>query len=87
MIEFRCCSDQDNAISDLNIKLLSIPVIDQYQQQCNATALAQLGIKVLKDLNEETKQDFYEWVAAPKIPVEMKANDIKQTFTLPVGNG
>jgi len=64
----------------LNKKLLSIPISDQYEQQCNAAALSLLGIKVLKDLNEETKTDFYEWVSAPSVRVDMPANDIKHTL-------
>ena len=64
----------------LNKKLLSIPIMDQYEQQCNAAALKLLGIKVLKDLNEETKSEFYEWVTAPRVPVDMPANDIPATI-------
>lgn len=64
----------------LNKKLLSIPITDQYEQQCNAAALASLGIRIMKDLNEETKHDFFDWVTAPKINIEMPANDIVSTL-------
>jgi uncharacterized protein (TIGR00661 family) len=64
----------------LNKKLLSIPIQDQYEQQCNAAALALLGIKVLKDLNEETKSEFFDWVKAPNLKIDMPANDIGKTL-------
>ncbi len=64
----------------LNKKLLSIPIMDQYEQQCNAAALALLGIRTLKDLNEETKSNFFDWVTAPKIEIGMPANDIPATL-------
>jgi len=64
----------------LNKKLLSIPIMDQYEQQCNAAALKLLGINVLKDLNEETKRDFFDWVTAPKTEIDMPANDINVTL-------
>ena len=64
----------------LNKKLLSIPIMEQYEQQCNAAALRLLGIKVLKDLNEETKRDFFEWVTAPQTKIDMPANDIDSTL-------
>ncbi len=65
----------------LNKKLLSIPIMDQYEQQCNAAALALLGISIMKDLNEETKHDFFNWVMAPKTKIDMPANDIDSTLT------
>ncbi|MFZ1679302.1 MAG: glycosyltransferase family protein [Saprospiraceae bacterium] len=64
----------------LNKKLLSIPIMDQYEQQCNAAALELLGIRVMKDLNEETKTDFFNWVTAPKTKIDMPANDIDSTL-------
>ena len=64
----------------LNKKLLSIPIMDQNEQQCNAAALELLGIRILKDLNEETKSDFFDWVTAPKIKIDMPANNIDSTL-------
>ncbi len=64
----------------LQKKLLSIPIMDQYEQQCNAAALELLGIRILKDLNEETKSDFFDWVTAPKPKIDMPANNIDSTL-------
>jgi uncharacterized protein (TIGR00661 family) len=64
----------------LNKKLLSIPIMDQYEQQCNAAALELLGVKTMIDLNEDTKSDFFEWVTAPKTKINMPANDIRETL-------
>jgi uncharacterized protein (TIGR00661 family) len=64
----------------LRKKLLSIPIMDQYEQQCNAAALALLGIKVMKDLNAETKDELYAWIKSPRVQVDMPANDIPLTI-------
>lgn len=34
----------------LNKKLLSIPILNHFEQECNAEAMKKLGIKVLKKL-------------------------------------
>ncbi|MBK9105122.1 MAG: glycosyl transferase [Saprospiraceae bacterium] len=65
----------------LHKKLLCIPIADQYEQQCNAAALALLGIRILKDLNEDTKSVFFDWVTGPRTEIEMPANDIDQTLS------
>lgn len=64
----------------LNKKLLSIPISGQYEQECNAAALNLLGVKSLKDLNDTTKADFFEWVKSPNKNIEMPANDIDETL-------
>jgi hypothetical protein len=55
--------------------------LDQYEQQCNAAALALLGVRVMTDLNEETKGDFFDWVTAPHSNIDMPANDVKSTLS------
>lgn len=64
----------------LKKKLLSIPIMGQYEQQCNAAALEQLGVKRLVDLNESTKTAFFEWVEAPDQTIDMPANNIEETL-------
>ncbi len=54
--------------------------MDQYEQQCNAAALELLRIRIMKDLNEETKSDFFDWVTAPKTNIDMPANNIDSTL-------
>ncbi len=46
----------------LGKKLLTIPIKGQYEQQCNAYALQQIGVKKLDILNQVTKNEFYHWL-------------------------
>jgi uncharacterized protein (TIGR00661 family) len=64
----------------LGKKLLSIPIMDQYEQQCNAAALSLLGVKTMKDLHEGNKDEFYNWVISPNVRIDMPANDIPVTL-------
>ncbi|MEZ4912294.1 MAG: glycosyltransferase family protein [Saprospiraceae bacterium] len=59
-------------------KVLSIPISGHYEQQSNAKALSDLGIKTLKILNKTTQNEFFRWLEAPAIPCEMPAADIPQ---------
>tara|TARA_R110002020_G_scaffold117986_1_gene269622 strand:+ start:15087 stop:16073 length:987 start_codon:yes stop_codon:yes gene_type:complete len=43
-------------------KLLVIPMKGQYEQQCNAAALAQMGVPTLKALKGKFTEDIREWV-------------------------
>jgi uncharacterized protein (TIGR00661 family) len=54
----------------LKKKLLVIPMKGQYEQQCNAAALAEMGVPVLKSLKEKHLDKIKSWVAHPQnIPV------------------
>jgi len=46
----------------LGKKLLVIPMVNQYEQQCNAAALKELGVHVVKKLNEKSLPVIREWV-------------------------
>ncbi len=46
----------------LGKKLLVIPIKGQYEQYCNASALAQLGVPVLKELNLKNLVALKDWV-------------------------
>ena len=46
----------------LNKKLLVIPMKNQYEQHCNAAALQQLGVPVLKSLKEKHLPLIQEWL-------------------------
>ncbi len=43
-------------------KIISVPIRSQYEQQCNAAALKQLGIQTLKILDGEFSHHFYTWM-------------------------
>lgn len=49
----------------LGKKLLAIPINGQYEQQCNAAALAQMGIDTLTGLHDNFTESFYQWVSKP----------------------
>jgi uncharacterized protein (TIGR00661 family) len=54
----------------LKKKLLVIPMKGQYEQQCNAAALAALGVPVLKSLKEKHLGKIKSWLQHPQsIPV------------------
>ncbi len=46
----------------LNKKLLVIPMKNQYEQQCNAAALLDLGVPIIKNLKTKSIQIVYEWL-------------------------
>jgi uncharacterized protein (TIGR00661 family) len=46
----------------LGKRLISIPIRNHYEQQCNAAALKLLGVPILNSLNELTPEIFYPWV-------------------------
>jgi uncharacterized protein (TIGR00661 family) len=47
----------------LGKKLLVIPMKGQYEQRCNAFALAQMGIPVVKSLKKKWRSSIAEWLA------------------------
>ncbi|HSC54148.1 MAG TPA: glycosyltransferase family protein [Phnomibacter sp.] len=64
-------------------RLLSIPIRSQYEQRCNAAALSQLGVMVLKDANtEHFATDIANWLNAPALNVQVEANNIMQTLEM-----
>lgn len=48
----------------LGKKLLVIPMRTQYEQQCNAAALANMGVPVIKQLNETYFNTIQSWIAS-----------------------
>lgn len=46
----------------LGKKLLCIPIKGQYEQQCNAAALKEMGVYCLKKIEEDFKDHFYKWI-------------------------
>jgi uncharacterized protein (TIGR00661 family) len=48
----------------LNKKVLSIPILNHFEQECNAVAMQKLGVKVVKKIDSSFHQIFNEWVAS-----------------------
>ncbi len=51
----------------LKKKLLVIPMKGQYEQQCNAASLKDMGVPVIKSLKKKHLQKIAEWVSDGKI--------------------
>lgn len=54
----------------LGKKVMSIPIRSQYEQQCNAAALQEMGIRTLKKIDERFEMHLLEWISNDK-PVQI----------------
>ena len=64
----------------LNKKLMSIPIQNHYEQQCNAAALKKLGVKVLQGADENFATEIEEWYNDPNKNPRIKSNNINETL-------
>lgn len=73
----------------LGKKLMVIPMKNQYEQQCNALALQEMGVPVIKKLSKKHAYKIAEWIHADKI-IEVEypdvTEDILDAITLPYYN-
>ncbi|WP_431165589.1 glycosyltransferase family protein [Tenacibaculum halocynthiae] len=73
----------------LRKKLLVIPMKNQYEQQCNALSLQEIGVTVLKKFNKNQYSKIAKWVKTAKI-IEVSypdiTEDILDAITLPFYN-
>ena len=46
----------------LNKKLLCIPILKHFEQECNGAALKILGVKVIKKIDETFRNVFLDWI-------------------------
>ncbi|MGB3005047.1 MAG: glycosyltransferase family protein [Chitinophagaceae bacterium] len=49
----------------LGKKIIAIPIAGQYEQQCNAAALEQLGVLCLKSIDKNFNNHFNNWIGTP----------------------
>ncbi len=70
----------------LGKKLISIPINGQYEQQCNAAALKNMGVTVLKECNENFAHEITKWLSKTQAPTKMNANNIKMTLQYLINN-
>jgi len=47
----------------LKKKLLVIPMFDQYEQKCNAAALQEMGVDILRRVGPDFSQIIEAWIA------------------------
>jgi uncharacterized protein (TIGR00661 family) len=46
----------------LNKKVLSIPILNHFEQECNGEAMKKMGVKVIKKIDASFTQVFNEWI-------------------------
>lgn len=51
----------------LGKKIMTIPIRTQYEQQCNAAALEQLGVTRVRKIDSNFKTQFYDWMNHGKV--------------------
>ena len=64
----------------LGKKILSIPIRDHYEQECNAAALKKLGVPVVYEVGNDFDLVIENWLKSDVIYPKMKANNIPETL-------
>jgi uncharacterized protein (TIGR00661 family) len=64
----------------LKKKIISIPIKNHYEQQCNAAALKKMGIKVLDDVGEDFPKIIEKWFLEQNNNPHIKSNNINETL-------
>jgi len=66
----------------LGKKILSIPIRDHYEQECNAAALKKMGVPVMYDAEDNFDQTIADWLNLDIEYPTMKANNIPETLQM-----
>lgn len=64
----------------LRKKILSIPILNHYEQECNAAALKKMGVPVVYEVGNEFEITIENWLNADIQMPLIKANDINDTL-------
>lgn len=64
----------------LGKKLISIPIQNHYEQQCNAAAAKKIGVKVLQDVGDDFDYIIEKWYYEKNNDPKIEANNINQTL-------
>ena len=64
----------------LGKKILSIPIRDHYEQECNAAALKKLGVPVVYEVGDNFDEIIENWLNSFVIYPKMQANNIPETL-------
>jgi DNA-directed RNA polymerase II subunit RPB1 len=64
----------------LNKKILSIPIQNHYEQECNAAALKLLGVPVLNKVGDDFHIEIENWLNGVIQYPKIQANDIPKTL-------
>lgn len=71
----------------LNKKLISIPIKNHYEQQCNGAALQSMGVKVVSDIASDFGSKIKDWLDGSNLANPITANDIAKTVEYVVNIG
>jgi uncharacterized protein (TIGR00661 family) len=64
----------------LGKKILSIPIRDHYEQECNAAALKKMGVPVVNEVGDNFEEIIENWLNTATQYPTMKANNINETL-------
>lgn len=64
----------------LKKKILSIPIQNHYEQECNAAALKKMGVPVVYEVGNHFDKIIVNWLNSETIIPEIKANCIPETL-------
>lgn len=64
----------------LKKKILSIPIQNHYEQECNAAALKKMGVPVVYDVGKHFDKIIANWLNSKSIMPQIKANCIPETL-------
>lgn len=70
----------------LRKKLMSIPIKNHYEQQCNAAALSKLGVRILDAIDENFADQISDWYQKPNVDISIEANNIQETLQFLLDN-
>jgi len=64
----------------LGKKILSIPIRNHYEQECNASALKKMGVPVVYEVSDNFDEVIENWLNTILIYPKMQANNIPETL-------
>jgi uncharacterized protein (TIGR00661 family) len=64
----------------LGKKLISIPIKNHYEQQCNAAAIKKMGVNVLDDIGNDFSEIIEKWFNEDNLNPSIQANNINETL-------
>jgi len=67
----------------LKKKMMAIPMVDQYEQQCNAAALDELGVPIVREITDAFVNSLNDWLQGPnKVTYTFQPNTNKVVKTI-----
>ncbi len=66
----------------LGKKLISVPIQNHYEQQCNAAALKKMGVTVLQEIGDDFSEIIDKWYSSKNTNPGIKANNVNETLEL-----